>query len=50
MLVDVARDPDDLLAVGSGPRGPLRPSTARYVLAHAPCPVLTVPPSPLQAT
>ncbi|MFJ8207684.1 universal stress protein [Streptomyces sp. NPDC096033] len=52
-LVDVARDPDDLLVVGSGPRGPLRrllrPSVARYVLAHAACPVLTVPPSPLQA-
>ncbi|MGE7385207.1 universal stress protein [Streptomyces sp. NPDC004126] len=52
-LVDVARDPEDLLVVGAGPQGPLRrilrPSVARYVLAHAACPVLTVPPSPLQA-
>lgn len=52
-LVDAARDPDDLLVVGAGPRGPvrrlLRPSVARYLLAHAACPVLTVPPSPLQA-
>ncbi|MFF4494878.1 universal stress protein [Streptomyces sp. NPDC001546] len=52
-LVDVACDPDDLLVVGAGPRGPLRrllrPSVARYVLAHAACPVLTVPPSPLRA-
>lgn len=52
-LVDAAPDPDDLLVVGAGTRGPvrrlLRPSVARYVLAHAACPVLTVPPSPLQA-
>ncbi|MFI5641948.1 universal stress protein [Streptomyces goshikiensis] len=52
-LVDTARDPDDLLVVGAGSRGPLRrlvcPSVTRYVLAHAACPVLTVPPSPLQA-
>ncbi|MEU6863811.1 universal stress protein [Streptomyces sp. NPDC046876] len=53
VLVDVARDPEDLLVVGSGPRGPLRrllrPSVARHVLRHAACPVLTVPPSPLRA-
>ncbi|MFE6905696.1 universal stress protein [Streptomyces erythrochromogenes] len=52
-LVDVARDPDDLLVVGTGSRGAVRrlvrPSVARYCLAHAPCPVLAVPPSPLQA-
>lgn len=52
-LVDVARDPEDLLVVGSGPRGPIRrlfrPSVARQVLAHAACPVLVVPPSPLRA-
>lgn len=52
-LVDTARDPDDLLVVGSGSRAPLRrlvrPSVARYCLSHATCPVLVVPPSPLQA-
>ncbi|MFD0270078.1 universal stress protein [Streptomyces sp. NPDC127106] len=52
-LVDTARDPEDLLVVGAGSHGPLlrlvRPSVARYCLAHAACPVLTVPPSPLVA-
>ncbi|MFD5409232.1 universal stress protein [Streptomyces nojiriensis] len=52
-LVDTVRDAGDLLVVGTGSRGPLlralRPSVARYCLAHAPCPVLAVPPSPLQA-
>ncbi|MFG2616549.1 universal stress protein [Streptomyces sp. NPDC048507] len=53
VLVDAVRDGDDLLVVGAGtrrgPLGPLRPSVARYCLAHAPCPVLTVPPGPLRA-
>lgn len=52
-LVDTARACDDLLVVGSGSRSPLRrlvrPSVARYCLAHAACPVLIVPPPPLQA-
>ncbi|WP_407835814.1 universal stress protein [Streptomyces sp. DSM 116496] len=52
-LVDTARAGDDLLVVGSGSRSPLRrlvrPSVARYCLAHAACPVLIVPPSPLEA-
>ncbi|MFD6877291.1 MULTISPECIES: universal stress protein [unclassified Streptomyces] len=52
-LVDTARSPEDLLVVGTGSRNALRrlvrPSVARYCLAHAACPVLTVPPSPLQA-
>ncbi|MEU6947825.1 universal stress protein [Streptomyces sp. NPDC046316] len=52
-LVDAVRDPGDLLVVGTGSRGPLlralRPSVVRYCMAHAPCPVLAVPPSPLQA-
>ncbi|MEJ8646137.1 universal stress protein [Streptomyces sp. MS1.HAVA.3] len=52
-LVDTACDPEDLLVVGTGSRAPLRrlvrPSVARYCLAHAACPVLVVPPSPLQA-
>ncbi|MET9609718.1 universal stress protein [Streptomyces sp. NPDC006512] len=53
VLVDVARDAEDLLVIGTGPRVPLRrlvrPSVARYCLAHAACPVLVVPPSPLEA-
>ncbi|MCX4544925.1 universal stress protein [Streptomyces sp. NBC_01565] len=52
-LVDAVHDPGDLLVVGTGSRGPLlralAPSVARYCVAHAPCPVLAVPPSPLQA-
>ncbi|MCX5402947.1 universal stress protein [Streptomyces sp. NBC_00335] len=52
-LVGAARDPGDLLVVGTGPRRPLlralRPSVTRYCLAHAPCPVLAVPPGPLRA-
>ncbi|MFF4322898.1 universal stress protein [Streptomyces sp. NPDC001568] len=52
-LVDTARRSEDLLVVGTGDRTPfrrfVRPSVARYCLAHAACPVLTVPPSPLQA-
>ncbi|MGW5346246.1 universal stress protein [Streptomyces sp. HUAS TT3] len=52
-LVDVARDTEDLLVVGTGSRALarrlIRPSVARYCLAHAACPVLVVPPSPLQA-
>ncbi|MEV6573624.1 universal stress protein [Streptomyces sp. NPDC051577] len=50
-LVDAARGVEDLLVVGTGSRAPLRrlrPSVARYCLAHAACPVLVVPPSPLQ--
>ncbi|MFB6839632.1 universal stress protein [Streptomyces sp. NPDC056361] len=53
-LVDFAQDPDDLLVVGTGARGPLRRlvhrSVARYCQTHAVCPVLAVPPSPLLAT
>ncbi|MFF2789951.1 universal stress protein [Streptomyces sp. NPDC058049] len=52
-LVDTARDPEDLLVVGTGSRTVwrrlVRPSVARYCVAHAACPVLAVPPSPLQA-
>lgn len=52
-LVRTADNPEDLLVVGTGSRAPLRrlvrPSVARYCLAHAACPVLTVPPSPLEA-
>ncbi|MEU1516058.1 universal stress protein [Streptomyces sp. NPDC005811] len=52
-LVGTADREDDLLVIGAGRRGRLRralwPSTGRYCLAHADCPVLAVPPSPLQA-
>ncbi|MFI2782529.1 universal stress protein [Streptomyces sp. ALB3] len=52
-LVDAARAEDCVVVVGTGPRGALHrclwPSVARYCVAHAPCPVLTVPPSPLRA-
>jgi nucleotide-binding universal stress UspA family protein len=50
-LVETADRPDDLLVVGAVPRGPLRalfPSVTRYCVTHAACPVLTVPPSPLE--
>ncbi|MET8029944.1 universal stress protein [Streptomyces avermitilis] len=52
ILLDVAHRADDILVVGAGHRGwlsrALMPSVARYCLAHAACPVLAVPPSPLQ--
>ncbi|MDQ1034125.1 nucleotide-binding universal stress UspA family protein [Streptomyces sp. V3I8] len=51
-LVESADRPDDLLVIGAGCRGRLRrvlfPSVARYCLAHAVCPVLALPPSPLR--
>ncbi|MFE5216547.1 MULTISPECIES: universal stress protein [unclassified Streptomyces] len=53
-LVRTADRDDDILLVGAGGRGRLHralwPSVSRYCLAHAGCPVLAVPPSPLQAT
>ncbi|OIJ90227.1 universal stress protein [Streptomyces monashensis] len=52
-LVRTADREDDVLVVGTGGRGLLRrglwPSVSRYCLAHATCPVLAVPPSPLEA-
>ncbi|MEU9138760.1 universal stress protein [Streptomyces sp. NPDC048404] len=52
-LVRVADRDGDLLVVGAGGRGPLRralwPSVRRHCLAHAVCPVLAIPPSPLRA-
>ncbi|MBW8698897.1 hypothetical protein MBT84_04805 [Streptomyces sp. MBT84] len=50
-LVQIARRDDDLLVVGGGHRRRLRrrrSPVARYCLTHASCPVLVVPPSPLQ--
>ncbi|MEU5287900.1 universal stress protein [Streptomyces sp. CA-278952] len=53
VLVEAAGSADGLLVVGAGSRGrwlpTLRPSVARYCLAHAACPVLAVPPNPLEA-
>ncbi|OIV35950.1 hypothetical protein BIV57_18875 [Mangrovactinospora gilvigrisea] len=52
-LVAVADGEQDTLVVGTGRRSvlhrALHRSTARYCLAHARCPVLAVPPSPLEA-
>ena len=52
-LVRIAEGEQDVLVVGAGRRGllhrVLRPSVSRYCLAHAACPVLAVPPSPLEA-
>ncbi|MEV6483082.1 universal stress protein [Streptomyces sp. NPDC051576] len=52
-LVRIADREDDVIVIGAGRRGrlhrALRPSIGRYCLAHAGCPVLAVPPSPLQA-
>ncbi|MFD5348506.1 universal stress protein [Streptomyces anulatus] len=53
VLVEAAGSADGLLVVGTGSHGrglsALRPSVARYCLAHAVCPVLAVPPNPLEA-
>ncbi|MEE1742097.1 universal stress protein [Streptomyces sp. BE147] len=52
VLVETGGREDDLLVVGTGSRRwahrVLGPSVARYCLAHASCPVLAVPPSPLE--
>ncbi|MFE0511234.1 universal stress protein [Streptomyces sp. NPDC058964] len=52
-LVEIADGEGDVLVIGAGRRGrlrrALRPSVSRYCLAHATCPVLAVPPSPLEA-
>lgn len=51
VLADVAAEPGDLLVIGTGRRSligrALRKSVGRYLLAHAHCPVLAVPPSAL---
>jgi len=50
-LVLLAREPGDVLVIGTGRHGPLRRMmrchVARYCLAHAVCPVVAVPPSQL---
>lgn len=51
VLVDIADKPGDLLVIGTGRRSALRralrKSVGRYLLAHARCPVVAVPPSAL---
>ena len=50
VLTVIASDPGDLLVVGTGRRGALAHvfsgRVSHYCLAHAQCPVLTVPPAP----
>ena len=52
-LVQLDDRESDVIVVGTGRQGRLHralwPSVGRYCLAHAGCPVLAVPPSPLQA-
>ncbi|MEB8338873.1 universal stress protein [Streptomyces endophyticus] len=52
-LAESADREDDLLVIGAGHHGllhrALRTSVSRYCVAHAVCPVLTVPPPPLEA-
>lgn len=51
VLADIASEPGDLLVVGTGRRSWRRRlthiSSGRYLLVHAKCPVLVVPPSDL---
>lgn len=53
-LVQIADQPDDLLVVSAGRRGPLNRmlhgSVARYCLSHAKCCVVAIPPSDLLKT
>ncbi len=52
-LMEIADRETDLLVIGAGRRSRLHralsSSVSRYCLAHATCPVLVVPPSPLEA-
>lgn len=52
ILVRAARDPDDLLVVGTGRRAAVgrlwHGGVSRYCLAHAACPVIAVPPPALE--
>jgi nucleotide-binding universal stress UspA family protein len=51
-LVYSASEPGDVLVIGAGRRGAvarlLACGVCRYCVAHATCPVITIPPSPLQ--
>ena len=52
ILVHAASRPGDVLVIGTGRQGALsrlaRANVSRYCLAHAACPVLAIPPSPLE--
>ena len=52
LLVHAASQPADTLVIGTGRQGTLRrlghANVSRYCLAHASCPVLAIPPSPLE--
>jgi len=52
VLVGLANRPEDVIVVGAGRRGALarlfHGRVVRYCVAHAGCPVLAVPPSPLE--
>jgi nucleotide-binding universal stress UspA family protein len=52
VLVNAASQPGDMLVIGTGRRASLGrlayASVSRYCLAHAECPVLAIPPSPLE--
>ena len=54
VLTGVARQPGDVLVIGTGRRGLLRRMwgcrVSRYCLAHARCPVLAIPPPTLAST
>jgi nucleotide-binding universal stress UspA family protein len=51
-LVEAASEPGDLLVIGTGRRPGLgrvlHAGVGRYCIAHSGCPVLAVPPSPLE--
>jgi nucleotide-binding universal stress UspA family protein len=53
VLTEAAVQPGDVLVIGAGRHGALRRLLAchvsRYCLGHACCPVVAVPPSPLQS-
>ncbi len=52
VLVDEASRPGDLLVIGTGRHSSLgrlfSATVSRYCLAHASCPVLAIPPTPLE--
>jgi nucleotide-binding universal stress UspA family protein len=52
VLVTAACEPGDLIVVGAGRRGPVERMiggrVARYCVAHAACPVISVPPAELE--